>query len=278
MKTHVIAPELWDGDPVSTEKHCYRLLHDFPLKQPIAYYAIPWAPILNRRLRLNLSRIPRYDRTSFTVCQHIDYRTAASVCKRIGIEALFSPHASKLVPEIDGVSILGLPHVPFVNVDPAAEKDVLFSFVGASGTHWTRPLLGDLSGGYVRLRDGWHFWGKSDREQKQQEYCDILSRSQFSLCPRGTGLGTLRFWESIQAGAIPVVIADNLALPVGADWSKCVVFVNEEASAILEIPERLRSFSRDAVSEMRSSALAAYRSVAAKDNFLNPIRAWASQR
>jgi hypothetical protein len=43
-------------------------------------------------------------------------------------------------------------------------------------------------------------------------YKDVLENSQISLCPRGTGPSTLRFFESISVGSVPVIFND-LNLP-----------------------------------------------------------------
>lgn len=268
-------PELWDNDPVVTEKHSYELLRQLLLHEPVAYYAIPWAPIINQQLKLDVSQLERFSGPSFTVCQHIDYEKAVDYCQKLGIDVLFTPHASTKKQVIKGVQIKGFSHQPVASVHPHPNKDIDFSFVGASGTHWTRPLLKNLPGGRIELRDAWHFGG-ADQQARQRQYEDIMERSVFSLCPRGTGLGTIRFWESIQAGAIPVLIADNLALPKGMDWSKCIIQVPENKDAIEGIPQLLREIPAETVKAMQRAVAEANRKTLENDGFLNPIRRWAS--
>jgi hypothetical protein len=45
----------------------------------------------------------------------------------------------------------------------------------------------------------------------QEEYHADLSRSEFVLCPEGTGLDTHRFYEALLCGATPVVLRNSLS-------------------------------------------------------------------
>jgi hypothetical protein len=38
------------------------------------------------------------------------------------------------------------------------------------------------------------------------QYLEGISKAYFSVCPRGNGFDTIRFWESLSVGAIPLVI------------------------------------------------------------------------
>ena len=46
-----------------------------------------------------------------------------------------------------------------------------------------------------------------------RRYNQLLSDSVFSLCPEGAGPNTLRLWESLAVGAIPVVIVEDWVWP-----------------------------------------------------------------
>lgn len=48
---------------------------------------------------------------------------------------------------------------------------------------------------------------------KPQEYKKILAQSFFTFCPKGNGLSSYRFFEAIQQGSIPILIADDVVLP-----------------------------------------------------------------
>lgn len=45
------------------------------------------------------------------------------------------------------------------------------------------------------------------------EFKDIIMSSIFTFCPRGIGLSSYRFFETIRLGSIPVLFADDVVLP-----------------------------------------------------------------
>jgi hypothetical protein len=52
-----------------------------------------------------------------------------------------------------------------------------------------------------------------DLETSTTRYNHVLSNTKFSLCPEGAGPNTLRFWESIAIGCVPVLFNRSLAFP-----------------------------------------------------------------
>ena len=44
-------------------------------------------------------------------------------------------------------------------------------------------------------------------------FIDVVSRSQYTLCPRGLGLSSYRFFECMFLSSVPVLIADKVSLP-----------------------------------------------------------------
>jgi hypothetical protein len=69
-------------------------------------------------------------------------------------------------------------------------------------------------------------------EQIISEEC--LKRSVFTLCPRGFGTNTLRFYEALLYGSIPVYISDEFWLPGPPEFSTCCVPVR--AHDITQLP------------------------------------------
>jgi hypothetical protein len=56
------------------------------------------------------------------------------------------------------------------------------------------------------------FWASTPPEEKlelRRRYLENLNDSQFILCPRGVGLNSIRFFEALRMGRIPVLIAAN---------------------------------------------------------------------
>ena len=86
------------------------------------------------------------------------------------------------------------------------KKDIFASFVGAiSGRHKIREELRNMYG----LNDK-YFISEGINYEKFRE---IMSRTLFSLCPRGYGQTSFRIFESLKSGSIPVYIYDEPFMP-----------------------------------------------------------------
>jgi hypothetical protein len=73
----------------------------------------------------------------------------------------------------------------------------------------------------------------------KREYIAFLRRTRFILCPRGLGVGSVRIFEAMKAGRVPVIISDKYVLPSGIDWDSCAVRIREKD--INNIPTILES-------------------------------------
>ena len=125
---------------------------------------------------------------------------------------MFSCHAS-----IDN-NHFSIPHIPRVFFDGtnSAKREYLMSFVGSYETHAVRKKISEINyKNSVLFLDtgGWHFYNRDAK--REQFYIDTLSKTLFSLCPRGTGHGTIRLFEAIKSNCIPVIISDGYKLPYG---------------------------------------------------------------
>jgi hypothetical protein len=88
------------------------------------------------------------------------------------------------------------------------------------------------------------------------EYNRLLLDSIFSLCPSGTGPNSIRLWESLAIGTIPVILSDELELPVHPLWNKAILRVPENKLHLVE--EYLRSFSDEEILSRRGNCLKIY--------------------
>ncbi|MBF2046963.1 MAG: tetratricopeptide repeat protein [Elainella sp. C42_A2020_010] len=211
-----------------------------------------------------------------TVCQHILMLKYQHLFIDSGITHIYWSHAVKgqtTLPQNEHVQILPFPLFP-VQVSEAEVKQVnqrkyLYSFIGARANQWyltnARDLIIDnLSKdhrGLVVGRDNWHFQKvvydhqifqkqKSKQElvntQATEEFKTVLSDSLFSLCPSGTGPNSIRLWESIGYGAIPVVLADTYQPPGNKSlWEEATVACGENLEEILALPNRLAEMAKD---------------------------------
>lgn len=104
---------------------------------------------------------------------------------------------------------------------PKPERTYKANFLGQSNGELRRNIKYA-----IKDRPG-YFW--SDDRVPEQQYLDVLADSWFTLCPRGGGLNSYRFFESIQVGSIPVLFADDVYLPFSdtIDYRKFSVRIPE---------------------------------------------------
>ncbi len=272
---------------MTSEHKVHEILSAHPIEKNINYLAVPWG-ILFRRKNLQI-KLPVKLNGGFTICQHIRYREIIPVLRKLGVNVLFAPHAPKRQQYKD-IKVLPFPLYPVNGIDPAQEKDILYSFIGLE-SHLVRrkifslPRRPDI---IIKKRERWHFYlrfkGKvvrlrwsPRREEERKEYQDVLARSRFSLCPRGTGPSTIRFWESLQAGAIPVLSSDAMALPKieGINWNDCIVQVAEKN--LSSVDRIIRAISPEKEASMRKNCLRAYVLSCSGENFVRTMRDYFEQ-
>jgi len=148
-----------------------------------------------RALQTFINSLPR-DRKYFTVCQYDDGPMVDFKDLDIKVFGMSGGRIDYPIP------LLCWPHkYEFPNV----KKDIFCSFVG-SDTHQIRREL-------VK-----EFKGKKNciveiKKLPLKDYCEIMARSVFSLCPRGYGKSSFRIQEAIQLESIPVYISDEFIIP-----------------------------------------------------------------
>lgn len=127
--------------------------------------------------------------------------------------------------------------------DTSTEPDLLFSFVG-SLTHRCREPLLELE--YPRAVDeeilGFMFYDPNSfaYEERRTRFAEILVRSKFVLCPRGHGTSSIRLYETMGAGRVPVIISDDWVPPFGLPYDEfCLFWPEGKAEGLVEELERL---------------------------------------
>lgn len=215
-----------------------------------------------------------------TVCQHIKMKECLYLFREAGITEIFWSHATHedvTHPGQDGIRLRPFPLFPVqVREQQVTGKDddrpYLFSFIGARANqhyltesrNWILDLLGGHPDGLIIGRDGWHYnkvvydhqvlktrareadGHRLVDQSASDEFRVSLLNSLFSLCPSGSGPNSIRLWESLGAGAIPVILADTYAPPGNPKlWQAAAVFCNESAEEIRALPARLEEIARD---------------------------------
>ena len=244
-----------------------------------------------------------------TCCQHIYFKRVLSVLKLIKVSILFASHKTTSLKETDGIKLMPL-QLFAVNVeDPArnrgfdtvdfnlVERPYLYSFTGYYSKNYLTPVRRHLFemrhpiNCLMECTKKWHFVDTVYREQAKiykdvakpveidnvERYNKLLLRSRFSLCPSGTGPNSIRLWESMAIGAIPVILSDTLDLPAipnpNYQWSDTVVWIKEkEVKSLSKILGQIDSY-RETL--LRKNCLEVYKLFSGKNfalhiyNFLN---------
>jgi len=126
------------------------------------------------------------------------------------------------------------------------ERPYFASFIG-NKTHPIRNLVLN-----IKERDCYI----QQKAHHTKQYCEILARSIFSLCPRGYGINSFRIAESIQYGAIPIYISDVFSLPPHINFEEFGVIIKaEDAPKMIEI---LRAIPPDEIAAKQSKLKEVY--------------------
>ena len=160
----------------------------------------------------------------------------------------------------------GIRHIHTIN----AERTWLYSFVGAT-SHASRRALFRLTDERACIVDTSEFctWNpvQPARYQFQKLYTDSIADSKFVLCPRGIGPASLRLYETIEAGRVPVIISDSWVPSPQIDWSFAVKIPESQVTSIPEILRALESEWEDRGNAARRAWLSTY----APDQLFNTL-------
>lgn len=268
-------------------------------KQYTNYVGVPWATVIDKNIDLNtLYKVIKPQLTSehnYTCCQHIHYKRLIPLFKSLNITRLFISHKQTGHDSIDNIKLKPCP-LYAVNIEDEnrndlfiengakpRERDILYSFSGAYMKHYitdTRQKIFNMThppGCVIKNTGIWHFESQvySDSQNEAgsiveasrdvNDYNELLLRSVFSLCPVGAGPNTIRFWESLGAGSIPVVLSDTFELPKHDLWEQSIVRIKE--SDVDKLPKILDSYSCKQIDTMRRNCISLYNFF--KNNFTN---------
>ncbi|HCR37080.1 MAG TPA: hypothetical protein DIU37_02915 [Opitutae bacterium] len=144
----------------------------------------------------------------------------------------------------------------------AGNQHYLYSFMGSIDNHPVRRAIANLdaSGSYCEDTSGtveqtFRSGDKAALDSFYKRYAEVLEASDFVLCPRGVGVGSVRLFEAMRAARVPVIISDDWVEPEGPEWSTFSVRIRE--SAVQTIPDCLKSL-RPEVGSMGKKARAAW--------------------
>ncbi len=282
--------------PVITEYQVFKLFNESS-NIPADYFAFPWATLIdnfngkNKKLYNFVSNYKVNSKTCFTVMQHIHYYKFLDIVRDIGITHVFTPHKDtgyEILEEKYGIKIIAISLYPaqainnFNNIKPIfiTDKKYLASFIGQYDSKCYLSNIRDkiftnftYDNCYIKRRKEWHYQGmvyrnnKTTNTENELEYIDNLNNTKFSLCPSGSGPNSIRIWESISYGSIPVILADTLILPNinNIDWSKYFIIWKE--SELDKLHEHLVNISENKLIELSENCKKLYDEYFCPDNF-----------
>lgn len=286
--------ELFWQYPVITEETFFK-----QNKQFTNYIGVPWATVIDKKINLNrlyqLLKPHIINDNNYTCCQHIHFTALINFFKSLKINRVYASHKQRSIDIIDNVTIKPCPLYAVNIEDPSRNKrfkdvdiintnrDILYSFIGAHMRHYlsdTRLKIFEMHHPdtcIIQNTGVWHFEkqvytdaqnvrGSTLTDNDSVDYYnDLLIRSKFSLCPGGAGPNTIRFWESLGAGAIPVLLSDTYELPEHELWDEAIIQIKE--SDVNNIENVLKEISDEQILHMRTRCLEVYEHF--KNNYCN---------
>lgn len=120
-------------------------------------------------------------------------------------------------------------------------KDIFASFIGV--IYGRNNLIREKLHNDLRQKNGYVF----ENSISYDAFSNVMSRSTFSLCPRGYGATSFRICEALQHGSIPVYISDKPWIPFNTiiDFNDYGVIINEKD--IDNIDNILKSISKQEI-------------------------------
>lgn len=217
---------------------------------------------------------PPSDMRRVSTAQHINAMAYIDLFKSAGITDIFWSHATHDTKIVKDIRLHPFPlfpaQAPVYKVGRILEaaKPYLANFIGAYNPEIyltnVRSKIFDDIGKYedckIIKRERWHF----DRavydeqiknkvsEQKQldleeemkEEYLDAIRKSWFTLCPSGSGPNSIRIFECLNLGSIPIIITKQLKLPGSLSlWEKAAIIVDDSETGYNKALDIARNMS-----------------------------------
>jgi hypothetical protein len=124
---------------------------------------------------------------------------------------------------------------------PAHDLPYLFSFMGSvrnapvranlSTIFHPRSFFQDTGKDFDRILE--RRMDRHERLDYDRRYAELTKASKFVLCPRGVSASSIRLFETMRMGRVPVILSDRWVRPVGPRWDQFSLQVRERDFALL---------------------------------------------
>jgi hypothetical protein len=111
----------------------------------------------------------------------------------------------------------------------------LFSFMGSLRNAPIRPKLATLSHPQMFFQNTTEDFDRvmhqemnpGERLDYERRYAELTKASKFVLCPRGLSASTVRLFETMRMGRVPVILSDRWVAPEGPRWEDFAIRIPE---------------------------------------------------
>jgi hypothetical protein len=136
---------------------------------------------------------------------------------------------------------------------PAHDLPYLFSFMGSvrnarvraklATLRHPRSFLQNTAADFDRVLN--RTMDRRERLDYHRRYAELTKATKFVLCPRGVSASSIRLFETMRMGRVPVILSDGWIPPVGPRWDEFSLRVPERDFA--RVPALLERLEPEAV-------------------------------
>lgn len=278
--------------PAITEKQIFENIFTNNIL-PYNYIAFPWASYIdstwiekNKKTfeiinnEVNNKKIINKEKTYFTVVQHILFRNFIEIFIKLNIKYIFTPHKRKndyIIEKKYNIFIIPISLFPVkINTSPnicLVEDKYIATFIGlvehpsmfSNIREKMYENFKDKPDCMIKKNTEW-FYEKNVYKnitfnpniKDDDNYEESLYKSKFSLCPSGTGPNSIRLWETLSFGCVPVILSDDIELPKINDINYhdfCIFCKEDNVNNLYDI---LLKIDNDTIEKMSRKCIEVY--------------------
>lgn len=187
-----------------------RFINNYSINH-IYYLPISWTTIyiqsLTNGLQEKLDSLDK-SKTYFVVCQHDDAPKENLPPNCLIFAAGGNVKNKQTIP----IPLICSP-IPNNIKNKSYKKQYIASFVG-SITHHIRQQLCSYYYNNKNFYISAQNWSPSVSENSLDNFIRTTQESYFTFCPRGYGLNSFRLYEVFQLNSVPIIVSDDLYLPM----------------------------------------------------------------
>lgn len=161
-----------------------------------------------------------------------------------------------------GFYLAAPPNEPSALSGPFRDLPYLFSFIGATNTAPVRQHLHslehprsfflDTKSDYQRVLH--REMPPDERRRYERRYVEVLQQSKFVLCPRGMGASSMRLFDTMRMGRVPIILADDWVEPSGPRWNDFSIRIAEVDWRSVPAVAESREHEAEMMSQLARSA------------------------